>query len=105
MIKISIQRSQNHVIAFSSKGHAEYSEGDDIVCAAVSVLTVNTVNSIEKLTSKKFSVKEKDGYLNFRLIDSPDSETELLLQSMIIGLQTIEKEYGSQFVNVTIVDC
>ena len=33
------------------KGHAGYDEyGKDIVCAAVSVLTVNMANSVEKFT-------------------------------------------------------
>ena len=37
------------------KGHAGYDEyGKDIVCAAVSVLTVNMANSVEKFTDDSF---------------------------------------------------
>ena len=35
------------------KGHAGYAEeGYDIICAAVSALTVNTINSIEQFTEE-----------------------------------------------------
>ena len=51
---------------FESKGHADYAEdGDDIVCAAVSALTFNAVNSIEKFTEDAFQVEQAEdgGYL------------------------------------------
>ena len=36
--------------------------GQDIVCAAVSALIINTVNSLETFTKEKFQAKDKDGY-------------------------------------------
>ena len=37
------------------KGHADFAEeGSDIVCSAVSVLTINTINCIELLLPKIF---------------------------------------------------
>ena len=48
MIKILIHKTEEGIVAFSCKGHAYYAdEGYDIVCAAVSILTVNTSNSVE----------------------------------------------------------
>ena len=47
MITVEIRKSNGEYVGFSSKGHAGYAdEGYDIICAAVSVLTVNTINSI-----------------------------------------------------------
>ena len=42
---------------FQTEGHAEYADpGQDIVCAAVSVLIINTMNAIELYTEDAFSV-------------------------------------------------
>ena len=38
-------------MGFDLEGHAGYSEaGTDIVCAAVSVLVINTINAVEMYT-------------------------------------------------------
>ena len=47
MITIKVSKKNGSYVDFVSKGHAGYAEeGYDIVCAAVSVLIINTVNSI-----------------------------------------------------------
>ena len=62
MIEIIIHRRGNQYAGFVSKGHAGYAEeGYDIICAAVSVLTVNTINSIEAFTTDHFAVRQGDG--------------------------------------------
>ena len=77
MITVTIcQSSEGEITGFSIQGHAGYAErGSDIVCAAVSVLAQNTVNSIEQFTQDSFSA------------------SKLLLDSLILGLQGIEEEY------------
>ena len=48
---IVYQRSDGEYIGFETSGHADYAdEGYDIICAAVSALTVNAVNSVETFT-------------------------------------------------------
>ena len=48
MITITVKKRNGNYLEFVSKGHAGYAEeGQDIVCAAVSVLVINTVNSLE----------------------------------------------------------
>ena len=49
-------------MGFDVSGHAGYSEaGSDIVCAAVSALVINAVNSIEKFTEDETScVSDED---------------------------------------------
>ena len=61
MIKITVYRNSSGYAGFRSQGHAGYAEeGYDIICAAVSVLTVNTMNSIETFTHDRFHVKERE---------------------------------------------
>ena len=67
MIQVEIIRDASKAyVGFSIKGHAGYAEhGQDIICAAVSVLAQNTVNSIEQFTDDTFSgeIDEKTGSL------------------------------------------
>lgn len=106
MIRIEIVRnpSDQSVERFSIKGHANYAEhGQDIVCAGVSTVTVGTVNSIEKLTGIVLQSKMKDGFLNgtVPVIESPEvaAKVQLLLESMIVILESIKESYG-QYIQI-----
>ena len=59
MIKITVyQNAKNEYVGFLTEGHAGYAPaGEDIVCAAVSMLVINTINSIEAFTQDEASVK------------------------------------------------
>ena len=95
MIRITIyQNKQNKCIGFRSEGHAQYDgQGQDIVCAAVSMLVINTVNSIETLTKDKFVLDaEESGYIDYRIKGEPTKEAALLLNSMILGLTGMEED-------------
>ena len=85
---------------FSVIGHAGYAErGQDIICAGVSFLSINTVNSIEKFTSDKFNanMEENTGLLTFSFIDKDISEkSRLLIDSLILGLTGISDEYKDE---------
>ena len=99
MIKIDIRRSkEGRIRSFSSKGHAGYAEkGSDIVCSAVSVLVINTLNSIERLLpedSGKMEVKTDEGLISVKFQDEPSEKAELLLETMYLGLTDVRKNYG-----------
>ena len=92
MTKVTIYKSKNECVGFRVFGHAGYAEaGEDIVCAAISILVINTMNAIENFTDVKFSQKadEEHGFIEYR-IENPTKETTLLLDTMILGLQTLE---------------
>ena len=84
------------IIAFAVENH-----GDEIVCAAVSMLVLNTVNSIEAFTKDLFSFdgdEEEGGFLSFSL-ENPStrtSEVGVLLDAMYLGLKTAEEEYPDE---------
>ena len=41
------KNSEKEITGFYSAGHAGYAEsGSDIICSAISVLTINTINSV-----------------------------------------------------------
>ena len=85
------------------KGHAGYDEyGKDIVCAAVSVLTVNMANSVEKFTDDGFegSVDEKTGQFIFHFTGTVSAESKLLMDSLILGLTDIAESYGDKYIKI-----
>ena len=102
MITITFYRDKDmNYKRFSCEGHAGYAEyGYDIVCAAISSLSVNTVNSIDKLTDDDIKVQTDDaGLLKLEMITNSDS-SQLLLASLKLGLQGIANTYGNEYVNI-----
>ncbi len=102
MVQITIQKSNQIWKGFISNGHAGYrKEGQDIVCAAISVLIINTINSIDTFLPKtKYQIDEAEGYIHFTLTCIPDERTELLLNSMQLGLEEIQKQYNKKYVKL-----
>ncbi len=104
MTTITITKNSDDIFKeIECNGHAGYAEyGEDIVCAAVSVLTINTLNSIEKLTKDKVTVfeNEDDGIIRATFEDIPSREADLLLKSFELGVTGISKQYGKKFLNI-----
>jgi hypothetical protein len=103
MIKVIFyQDSEKHYLGFQTKGHADYAEaGSDIICAGVSALVINTVNSIELLTNNSLRVKtdQETGYMAVRLGEAITPEAQLLIQSLCCGLESMEEEHR-QYIHV-----
>lgn len=85
------------------EGHAGYAgEGEDIICAAVSALALNFFNSVEALTEDEFEggAGQENIQFEFRFTSVISPESKLLMNSLILGLQNIEKDYGKSYINV-----
>ncbi len=97
MTRVTIYKNDlNECVGFKAYGHAGHDEeGQDIVCAAISVLTINTINAIEAFAEQKslVSSNEEEGYIEYRILGSPTNETTLLLKTMILGLEDMETNY------------
>ncbi len=102
MIEITrIKNEQGENVGFRCYGHAGFARhGKDIVCAAVSALVVNTVNSIEEFTEDKFSYAEKSGLAEFVIVSEVSKEASLFMDSLFLGLKNIEHDYGKRFISV-----
>jgi len=104
MTQITIYHSQNQdVEGFYCSGHAGYDiEGYDVVCAAISVLVINTINSIETFTSCPFTyeAEEESGNIDFRFTEGITQDAALLIDAMILGLKGIQEDYGSAYITL-----
>lgn len=95
--------SEASITGFRSEGHAGYAKhGRDIVCAAVSALVINTMNSVHALTTDVFAydTDEKKGMVEFKITSAVSPEALLLLRSLFLGLKNIQEEYGEKYLRI-----
>ena len=91
MTKITIFRNRdNEFLGFECLGHAGYAEeGEDIVCAGISALVINTVNSLGLYTKDAFSTDSDE---------EAGHDADLLMKSLVLGLQGIQNTYGNDYI-------
>lgn len=100
MIRVKFYYKENNICGFRIDGHAGFAEsGYDIICSAVSALSVNAVNSIEQFTDDRFEFDTKDGLLELHMESVSDS-SNLLLSSLRLGIQGIADMYGNEYVDI-----
>lgn len=101
MIKVKITRSASsgNIMSYRAEGHAAYEvPGKDIVCAGVSAVTIGTYNSIEALLGVHLKYRMYHGFFEMSVSEQLESKTfeklQLLLESMVVTLQSIQQSYG-----------
>lgn len=96
------KNSDDRIMGFSIKGHSDYDiSGRDIICASVSVLTINTINAIERFTDCVFKCEQgESGLIRFKTLSVEDSGEQLLLRTLVLGIEGICEEYGGKYVSV-----
>ncbi len=88
---------------FTCMGHAGFAKaGKDIVCASVSMLVINTFNSMEQLAGEEMEVTEngKTGFLHCTFRKQLSYEGKLFMDSMVLGLSEVEKKYGKKYLTL-----
>ena len=85
-------------------GHAEYAKSGrpDILCAAISALTIGTVNSLEELAGERIQVtaNEETGFLKCDFESVLQEKSSFLMDSMIFSLENLSREYGRKYLQV-----
>jgi len=95
MTEVTIYRNKaDKYIGYEIDGHADFAKaGKDIVCAAISVLSINCANSIDEIAHVKCDVTQKDGYLKVTVRDFDNDKVQLFIESLKLGLSEIQKNY------------
>ncbi len=91
MIQATFLKNDKNIVGFEIKNH-----GKDIVCSAVSILSLNTVNSLEAFTNVvcEIDYDTSGGFLKCVINKTSLCEKGiLLLSSLELGLKGIEIEY------------
>ena len=104
MIQFTVWRSENQYKGFESSGHAEFAEeGADIVCSAVSALIINGINSIDTFTDDDYELEQAEdgGFLRIRFPEALSEKAQLLMDSLVLGMQSIQADYGNEYITLT----
>lgn len=101
MINITIYRNESGLIqSFTMSGHALFANhGQDIVCAGASAVSFGSINAVHELTGIIPDIEQgEDGFLSCaipeNISEAIQEKIQLLLEGMVISLQTIEEQYG-----------
>ena len=107
MIRVTVLvDSEHNYRGIRLMGHAgladDPQEEQEIVCAAVSAMTLNMANSVEHFTDDRFFADEDEttGMFDFRFTDRISSESGLLMNSLVFGLLNIREAYGEPYINI-----
>ena len=87
MIQVIVKKQNGNITGFHMEGHAGYADrGSDIVCASISVLAINCVNSIEEFTEDSFSegMDEERGMISFDLTGEISENMERSMFKLLI---------------------
>ncbi|HEL1252590.1 ribosomal protein [Streptococcus equi subsp. zooepidemicus Sz105] len=110
MIKVRLTKDAAGWTEMLITGHAGSGEyGFDVVCASVSVLAFNLVNSIEQMTGLEpaLEIVDNGGFLR---VTKPEGFTEqqeqvwqILFESVVIGLENLA-EHSSEYVQKPVMN-
>ena len=101
MIRVDVKRKDDEIVGFHVEGHAGLAEaGSDILCASVSALVINCVNSIEEFTDCVIQLEkdEETGMIDFTIDDPTDPKVRLLLESLSLGLSSIAEDFTDDYI-------
>ncbi len=100
MIHITLwQNEKEEIIAFEVDGHAGYGEeGWDIVCSAVSALTIAALNGLTEYVLLSAKIELRDGYVHCSLPKRMDEvqsvQAQAILRTLDLAFESIEDQYG-----------
>ncbi len=89
---------------FTCMGHAGYAKPGrpDILCASISALVINTINSLEELAGETLlvSTNEETGFIQCIFESGLQEKSVFLMDSMVFGLQQLSETYGKKYLTV-----
>jgi len=100
MISVKFLSRNNEIDEITVSGHAGFAdEGEDIICAAVSVLTISILNGLTEIVGRKdLCASVKDGYTHFTIPKTSNElqtiKTDTLIATYQLGIQGIKEAYG-----------
>ena len=94
------KRSDGTLVGYRAQGHSGYAQaGSDIVCAGVSALTQSTLNGLQNVLHVPVMFDQDDQSALLEAILTPDAtekqleQAQILLETLLQGLQAIERSY------------
>ncbi len=109
MIELILKTKDKKISGFEVSGHANYDDpGKDIVCSAVSMLTINTINTLEAVVklkpNKEIYYKQEDDFISLDIAleslgEQGLRDTQIVMRSYELGMIDLLRAY-QEFIEV-----
>ena len=102
VIRKSSTGEYRNFVCTGHAGHGFFFQ-KDVVCASVSVLVINTINSLEEIAKEKIEVvaNEREGLIYCAFVNEKLNEkSKILMDAMVLGIDHISKEYGEKYLKL-----
>lgn len=86
---IKVRKEANKI---TIKGHADYNDGPDIVCASVSSIMITTVNAILRFGDDLIEYKDDGNTVTIEILNNTD-----IVKSLIINMMSLLMELASKY--------
>lgn len=94
MVKVRVKRKHSIIQDIQIQGHAGYAKsGEDLVCAGVSSIAIGMMNALDKLVKDTCFLEMDTAYIHISVIKQEVDEVQLLLEVLLIQLDTLQKSY------------
>ncbi len=105
MTNITFYRKDKDIVKFIVQDHVEYAEqGADIICAAVSVLTMHTLNGLTDVLGIVVGYEVREAYLECilpsELSDEDAKSAKVLMDALYLSLDNLQKQYET-YITIT----
>lgn len=95
MVKVKVVSKEELIQKIEIKGHANSGViGQDLVCAGVSSITFGTLNALNEMTKESVELIV-DKSIIIKVKNILDERCQIILQTMMIQLATIEEQYSN----------
>lgn len=96
MIKVKVRHAEGRIASFEASGHAGSARyGKDIVCAAVSAVTLTAIEGLRHVAGldPQVVINDDTGFLSVDLgSDLANHEAQTILATMLAGLRAIAND-------------
>ncbi len=100
MVEVTLYKKNDLIVAYNSFGHT--GEGNEIVCAAVSMLDYAVANTINSKFNIETKVLINDGEFKLEFVNEENAiKVQDVLMVYEVGIQNLVEEYP-EFVSVSI---
>lgn len=94
MIKALFAESNGRIEGFTLQGHSSLgSEGNDILCAAVSSAAYMTVNTITDILMLEPEISVNDGFMAIKLSSTQSLKAQEVLRGFKLHLVALSEQY------------
>lgn len=98
MVNIKANRKDGKIVYLSVLGHADSDVvGKDLVCAAISAITVGGINALTE--PNKFNLKVEKGDVEISVKGEANEHDYQVLETMLVQIKSVE-ETNSKYVKV-----